>query len=448
MTTYLDTATEALAPPFLDGSDSDPSSSEDNATPLSDIQVDDEQLQAFFDNDTLPLSQEASENVPETNNFFPVAPSHSSVTVPSTNGPGLTRADEVALASFGDSTRSKATTALASQSKRRASSFFGRRIEAFIGLLEAGVDALCHALSVLYRFPVFLFPLLTCWSALAVITLYLEFVGHPAWANQYTLTYVFTVLFVFSSPLAFSCLILLEMIQQIETGRPPNLLVATQRSIRHYLVRALPIIFLWMVMLFVTLLVEVIFSTLFPRGRNHRRDDSLSMESAARTLTEDETGIFSWEYLIQQLDNVVRMFVFIMLPSIVWLNCGPWDAVKNGFAVVKLHIGHFVTGFVFARGVAISLGLPLGIFYGIVNAGFYSPSDFVWLVVILYGAFGFSLIIYLEQMFTAELFLWHVHWTAENKRRKSLDLPPVALGDIKRPLILDGVPDLTGAKSK
>lgn len=127
-------------------------------------------------------------------------------------------------------------------------------------------------------------------------------------------------------------------------------------------------------MLFVTLFVEVIFSTLFSRGRNHRRDDSLSMESAARTLTEDEAGIFSWEYLIQQLDNIVRMFVFIMLPSIVWLNCGRWDAVKNAFAVVKLHTGHFVTGFVFARGVTIILGLPLGIFYGIVNAGFYSPS--------------------------------------------------------------------------
>lgn len=218
VTTYLDAATKTLAPPFLDCSDSNQSSSEDSATPLSDIRVDDEQLQTFFDNDTLPLSQEASENVPETNNVYPVATSRSSVAVPSTSGPGLTRSDEVALASFGDSTRSKAATALASQSNRRAGSFLGRRLEAFTDLLEAGVDAMRHALSVLYRFPVFLFPLLTCWSALAVITLYLEFVGRPAWATQYTWTYCFTVLFVFSSPLVFSCLILLEMIQQIKPG--------------------------------------------------------------------------------------------------------------------------------------------------------------------------------------------------------------------------------------
>ena len=41
-----------------------------------------------------------------------------------------------------------------------------------------------------------------------------------------------------------------------------------------------------------------------------------------------------------------------------------------------------------------------------------------------------------------------MHWTAENKRRESLDLPPIPLGDIKRPLILDEVPDLAVAKNK
>ncbi len=446
---YLDAATETFAPPFLDEDELDQASFEDSEqTPLNDVQVDDEQLQAFFDNDALPFWDEASGDVPETNPFHAEATSRPSTAAPSTTGPSLTPADEMALSGFGDSTRSKAAVALATQPNRRARTFFGRRLEAFIGLLEAGVDSICHALSVLYRFPIFLVPLLTCWSALAVLILYLEFVGHPAWANQYTLTYCLAVLFMFASPLAFSCLIHLEMIQQIETGRPPKLLDATQRSIRNYFGRALPIILLWAVMMFFTLLLEAIFSTFSSRHRNHRRDDSSSMEIAARTLTEDETGIFSFEYLIRQLDNVVRMFVFIMLPSIVWLNCGPWDAVKTGFTVVKQHFGHFVTGFVFARGVAIIFGLPLGIFYGIVNAGFYSPSDFVWLAVIVYGVFGGSFIIYLEQMFTAELFLWHVHWTAENKRRKSLDLPPLALGDIKRPLILDDVPDLKGMEGK
>lgn len=449
VTTYLDAVTETFAPPFLDEDEIDQASSEDSEqTPLNDVQVDDEQLHAFFDNGTLPLWHEASGNVPETNPFHAEATSRPSAAAPSTSGPRLTPADEMALSGFGDSTRSKATVALASQPNRRARTFLGRRLEAFMGLLEAGVDSICHALSVLHRFPIFLVPLLICWSAVSVLILYLEFVGGPAWANQYILTYCLVVLFMFASPLAFSCLMLLDMIQQIETGRPPKLLDATQRSIRNYFVRALPIILFWAVMMFVTLLLEAIFSTFFSRYRNYRRDEGSGMERAARTLTEDKTGIFSWEYLIQQLDNFVRMVVFIMLPSIVWLNCGPWDAVKNGFAVVRLHLGHFVTGFVFARGVAIILGLPLGIFYGIVNAGFYSPSDFVWLAVIIYNVFGVCFIIYLEQMFTAELFLWHVHWTAENKRRESLDLPPIPLGDIKRPLILDEVPDLAGAKNK
>ncbi len=142
------------------------------------------------------------------------------------------------------------------------------------------------------------------------------------------------------------------------------------------------------------------------------------------------------------------MLVFLILPSIAWLDCGPVDATKRGYAALQHHLGRFAAGLILSEVVALIISLPLTVFFYIVDGGNHSVPDVVWLGVIFYGAFGWSFVIYIEQMFAAELFLWHLKWTTENEKRESLNLPPVSLDDIKRPDLLDDVSDLLSVKTK
>jgi hypothetical protein len=68
--------------------------------------------------------------------------------------------------------------------------------------------------------------------------------------------------------------------------------------------------------------------------------------------------------------------------------------------------------------------------------------DIAWIITIIYAAFAWSYSIYLEQMFSANLYLWHLRWEKEciEAQRAGRQLP--ALRDVPRPSILDEVPDL------
>jgi hypothetical protein len=66
-----------------------------------------------------------------------------------------------------------------------------------------------------------------------------------------------------------------------------------------------------------------------------------------------------------------------------------------------------------------------------------------WTVVFIYIAFAWSFSIYLEQMFCAELYLWHLKWedairVAKQKGRKG----PTSISQVKKPCLLDEVNDL------
>lgn len=60
----------------------------------------------------------------------------------------------------------------------------------------------------------------------------------------------------------------------------------------------------------------------------------------------------------------------------------------------------------------------------------------------IYCAFVWSFALFLEQIFVAELYLWHLIWEREVKVAQERGEAEPALADVKHPCVLDDVPDL------
>ena len=107
--------------------------------------------------------------------------------------------------------------------------------------IKNGTDLIKECIKAFGRYPSLIIPLLVCWAIYAPVIVHLKFFF--PWDNYSTgqqLAVVFLVILLFSFILSASCLILLELIQQIETGRNPNIFTATFSSMANIL-KSLPI---------------------------------------------------------------------------------------------------------------------------------------------------------------------------------------------------------------
>ena len=68
--------------------------------------------------------------------------------------------------------------------------------------------------------------------------------------------------------------------------------------------------------------------------------------------------------------------------------------------------------------------------------------DSIWLITIIYCAFGWSYSILMEQIFTAELYLWNARWEQELEQTAHNDDNSPKLADVRRPSLLDEYTDL------
>ena len=93
--------------------------------------------------------------------------------------------------------------------------------------------------------------------------------------------------------------------------------------------------------------------------------------------------------------------------------------------------------------MAFIVFLPLGVLFFVSSRMEAELPDFVWFSALLYGGVSWSYIMFLEQMFTAEIYLWHLMWEREvQKAEEKGEHPPRSLRHIRRPTILDNIPEL------
>jgi hypothetical protein len=305
--------------------------------------------------------------------------------------------------------------------------------------IKNGWGLIKESIGVFGRHPKFLLPLLITWSIYAPIILYLQYgLNWDAYNTPQVYLIVFGVIFIFAFLLAFSCSVLLELIQHLERGEKMDVIKAFGHTVTQNTIKIFPIVIVWTVIWFILLIIQALLSE-----KKGEKDDtqSFTAENATRTLAGDGKFSFSAAFF-NALEKGVRMVIFLILPAIAWENLGFTKAVKKGLSVFRANLTEFSTGFVLTSLVQVVLFIPPAIllyFTGELNI---MLPDYIWYVTIVYIAFAWSFTIYLEQMFTAYLYMWHMKWEKEaNKARRENKRIP-SLREISRPSVLDEVNDL------
>ena len=299
--------------------------------------------------------------------------------------------------------------------------------------LKNGYELLKDAIRALGNHPRMLLPLLGCWCVYAPVLVFLKF--HLPW-EEYALEIqaliVFGVILLFSIVFSWAAFMLLELIRQIETADRENVVTALFKSVANTVI-ALPIAVLWAVIWFLLSVVEAILS----RGSDEDDIDDegasdFNAENVARTLAGAEKFSLTAAFF-DALKKGVRMVAFLMYPAIAWEKLSVIKSMKKGIAVASTHKIEFATGFVLTELAAGIVFLPPAILFLLSGKFDVSFPDVVWFGTMIYCAFAWSFALFLEQMFVAELYLWHMHWEQEVTNAKASGRPEPALADVKRP---------------
>lgn len=305
-----------------------------------------------------------------------------------------------------------------------------------------GWAVLVQSVSIFKRYPVLLVPLIGAWAVYVPSVLFMRY-GYDwkAGGLRADLSLVFLMILLLSFSILFSCGVVLDMIRQIETGKP-----SLARAFVGRLGRDLPRIFLlsvaWAIIWFALTVLDAILS----RRDKDDQDDALTAQNAAETIANYRSFSFSSAF-VEALEKGVRMVMFLIMPGIVWEKLDTFAASKKGLAVLRAHLGDFGAGYALTYAASAIIFLPPAIMFQLGTRRHGHPPlihfpDGVWIGVIIYMGFAWSLSIYLEQMFMAQLYLWHMKWEQEAREAAERNMDPPSFRSVKRPELLRDVSDL------
>lgn len=311
-----------------------------------------------------------------------------------------------------------------------------------------GWALIVHALNVFRIYPAFLAPIFVVWIVYASGVLYLRY-GFPwklynAWVDTGV---VFLVIFIFSFLILLSFAVVLELIRQAENDKP-SLLRAVAVVLSRDLVSVLPLALVWAIIWLVLTIIEAMLSK---SDRNGDRDETLTAQHAAVTLANYRDFSFSAAF-IEALQKGVRMVMFLILPAIAWDHLGFFGGMKKGLAVFRAHLGLFGTGYALTYAAAAVVFLPAAIVLELGTGRHGGPPlidfpSYVWVATIIYMGCAWSLSLYLEQMFMAQLYLWHMKWEQAAAKAAKAGEPAPTFDAVPRPELLTKTPGLFGELS-
>lgn len=304
-----------------------------------------------------------------------------------------------------------------------------------------GWQLIVSTLRIFQRYPLFIIPIIIVWLIYAPIIIYLKYFF--PWNNfgfGVILVTIFLTLFVFSFVLLSSCSIVLELIQQLETGKKLSLGGAFQETVSRGIAKIVPIALVWAIIWFILTIIEALLS------KNKEGKEEFNAGNVAKTLADYREFSLSRAFL-QALEKGIRMIVFLILPAVAWEDLSFTDAIKKGLRVLRAHLAEFASGYALTYAAATIVFLPPAIMFELGTGRHGNPPlihfpDSVWVCVIIYIGFAWSFCMYLEQMFTANLYLWHLKWERKVELSKKQGQPLPDFNDIKQPSLLDNIPDL------
>ncbi|TGN39211.1 hypothetical protein [Marinobacter confluentis] len=303
--------------------------------------------------------------------------------------------------------------------------------------MKNGASLIKSAVRALAKHPRMLVPLILCWLAYAPLVVAFRFhIDWGAYEQWMQILIAFSGVLLLSLAFAWSAFVLIELIRQIEMDEEPRLYQALAKAVANTIM-ALPIVLAWAVIWLLLLILEAIFS----KKRSDDSDTAYNPENIAKTVAG--YGQFSLSSaFFEALQKGVRMLAFLIFPAIAWERLGTFASIKKGLGIARTHKSEFAAGFVLTELAALIVFIPPAILFYISREFDVSFPDAVWFGTMIYCAFAWSFALFLEQMFVAELYLWHLIWEREVENAASEGRRKPHLVDVKRPSVMDGVADL------
>jgi hypothetical protein len=299
----------------------------------------------------------------------------------------------------------------------------------FLENVGSGFKIIKDSFILLFKKPIFLVPIILNWIIITSIIIYITYYS----SLGFSILGIFLLLFLIVYTTIFSNLIVLELIEQIETNGETSLGKALKEAIGIDLIKAFPIAVIWTILWFIILILKG-----FSKNKNKTKSEP-SAENFAKTLGRSNNP-FSWFSLgLSMIEKLIRMIVFMALPAIAWENKGSFKALGTSLHIIKKHPTEFLTTYSLTLVMGIIMGIPLAIIFTLSDNGVVFSEAF-WVGVIIYEGIVWTLGMYFEQISVSLLYMWHLNWTKLGEKGNLSDLP--------RPNLLDEHFDLNTENHK
>ncbi len=308
--------------------------------------------------------------------------------------------------------------------------------------LETGWDLAVDCSKVLVRHPVLFIPLFITWLIVASLTIYINYYYEFPESFWKSLGILFLQIQLVTLSLSFSCLVMLEFVEQIELGQRPSLFKASIHALFFNLWKAIPLTILWAIIWIFLLILKAIFSS--RKDDDTEQDGVRGREISAKNIGEtlsgrSDTDFSLFSFGISVAISLVRIFFFFCLPSIAWEGNGPIRSIQKARKIVWKHPTLFISGYSLIQLAGFFMLLVLGPIFFAEKLGHEIP-DFVWVGVTIYSGIVWTITTYMEQMTMGLLYLWYLKWERKGARGK--------FTSVRKPCLLDEIPEFASAAKK
>ena len=262
-------------------------------------------------------------------------------------------------------------------------------------------DVFTSSLRFFLAYPISIIPLLLCWTVYASVILYMQYrFDWDYYSIQIAFFTVFLCYILFSIVYGIACLVLLEIVQQIETEEKTNLGRAVKDVIMHDAWKAGPILLVWAVVWFLLAVLEALFS----KKKEKLGSTKLTARSAVGTLLGDGSSFSLSGVFFHALSKGIRMIVFLILPAIAWEDLGPVNAFRKGLYILGEVKKEFMVAYGMSGIFALTVMAVPGVIYYVDQKLTLNLPEPFWAAILIYMAFASSFSLMIEQLYVAKLY--------------------------------------------
>ena len=304
-------------------------------------------------------------------------------------------------------------------------------------MLKKAMSVFRGSLRFFRKHPKCIIPLLVVWCIYAGITLWIEFsLDFDQFTTAQAWAIVFGIYVLYSFLFGVSCLVLLELIQQLEHGQRPSFFRAFFDTLIRNFWKAFPILLVWAVF---WLLLSVLDALLSSKKDDEDDDGSpaFSAKAAVGTMLGTDRKFSLSRTFISAMKKGLRMFVFLIMPAIAWEDLDPIAAVKKGTKTLKNTKGHFLAAYGLTEIFFLVVFLPPCLIYSLDDKLALALPEPFWWFVLIYIACATSLTYLIEQLYVAQLYLWHINWEKDCARLKAQKKIPPKFSASKSPVFFE-----------